>query len=135
MSENPVFKISDVRKRILLLTQQREKLLEEGRKLNQRFRLMFQKSALRFSRYTDASLVAFRWRSHGRGSKPVDLLGETGQEILMQQPLPIRRTWLEFERERQRLNLEYGLVEYERRKLEDWLHQNERLQQIEKSCL
>lgn len=122
--------LSEAREKVVQLEFKAQQILNEGKDLAAKFKRIFSggKPALRFGRYRDRSLVIYRWRSYGEGSKPVDLISEEGKKILMNQDPAVRKVWLDFENDRQRLNLEYGIIEYQRKKLKAWIEQQERLE-------
>lgn len=123
------FSISEAEKKIAELTIKSQEILEQGKNLDSRFKSMFSKSkpALRCIRHSSRSLVIYRWRAYGQKTAPLELLSDEGLKILSQQDEEVKKIWLEFEDERQWLNLQYGLVVYQIRKLSDWVEQQRNL--------
>lgn len=120
--------------RLTQLTVQRQHLRAVGDAMVREFRQRFPDTPLYLTRFTDRTLNDYRWRRSSAKrwrrsattdrqgvNLTLDLLGDTGAEILDSLPQDTRRVWLEFEERRLQLNFASACVNYERMRLRDLL--------------
>lgn len=123
------FSVRGVRQRLAQVERERAELLALGEAMCREFRERFPEGPAYLTRYADQTANEYRWRRSSakrwRGERvhaaTLDLTSEPGRALLQTLPDSVRQVWLAYEQRRIDLNLAVAQVNYERRRLRDWL--------------